>query len=62
MSWFRLQIDAIDAMRASAAACAARGEGRAIAKRAGAGATLDAEAAATLLLAGDVATDALVGE
>ena len=60
MSWFRLQIDAIDAMRASAAACAARGEGRAIAKRAGAGATLDAEAAATLLLAGDVATDALV--
>src|SRR5262249_57040319 len=60
MSWFQLQIEAIDAMRASAAARTARGEGRAIAKRAGTGATLDAEAAAALLLAGDVATDELV--
>ena len=60
MSWFRLEIAAIDAMRAAADARAARGEGRAIAKRAGAGAMLDAEEAAALLLAGDVATDELV--
>jgi len=60
MSWFRLEIEATDAMRASASARAARGEGRAIAKRAGAGATLDAEEAAALLLADDVATDDLV--
>jgi 3-methyl-2-indolic acid synthase len=59
MSWFRLEIEAIDAMRASAAARAARGEGRTIAKSAGAGA-LDAEAAAVVLLADDVATDDLV--
>src|SRR5262249_56933855 len=52
--------EATDAMRASASARAARGEGRAIAKRAGAGATLDAEEAAALLLADDVATDDLV--
>src|SRR5215813_12292415 len=60
MSWFRLEIEATDAMRASASARAARGEARAIAKRAGAGATLDAEEAAALLLADDVATDDLV--
>src|SRR6516162_2152666 len=59
MSWFRLEIEAIDAMRASAAARAARGEGRTIAKSAGAGA-LDAEAAAVVLLADDVATEDLV--
>ena len=60
MSGFRLEIATIDAMRASAAARAARGEGGAIAARAGAGGALDAEEAAALLLADDVATDDIV--
>ena len=60
MSWFRLELETIEAMRASAAARAARGEGRAIAEHARAGATLDAEGAAALLLADDVATDDIV--
>lgn len=60
MSWFRLELETIDAMRASAGARAAQGEGRAIAEHARAGATLDAEEAAALLLADEVATDDVV--
>jgi 2-iminoacetate synthase len=60
MSWFRLEFETIEAMRASAAARAARGEGRTIAEHARTGATLGAEGAAALLLADDVATDDVV--
>ena len=58
MAPFRLETEKLGTARARARAAA--GEGRRIAARARAGAVLDDEAAATLFLAGDVGTDALI--